>query len=329
MSHHMNEHENKRAVDRRLALLALASEQPASPGPCPEAETLAALVEGRLAQAESVGCRAHMADCEACYGLWLRLDQEWQQHQPASRKIGLLRLIRRPRVLTTVGSLLAAASVVLMLNLPVTQVDRISPPQVRKTTTEPVMPAPPAAAFAPPQAKPVPAELQDQPFPAPEHLTRPVEQAKADRQEIRVQDANTARKAVPPPAMIREWERKEIKEKAVAEPTDVGQAVEEERGEGRRREAAALLQPQQERMSVVAEEWYGHIRQGCQGEPQANFFSAIAAEGYRLLREPATLPDQDRQRIERIVAELGKKQPAGERCSALLEILEPKNQPAR
>ena len=319
----MSEHENKRAADRRLALLALASEQSDPSGPCPSAETLAVLAEGRLSQEEAGACLAHMADCEDCYALWLRLDQEWQQRQHTSKKIALLRLVRRPRFLTTVGSLLAAAaSVVLMLNLPITQVDRVNLPQMReKTMPELVMP--PAADIAPPQAKSIPAEQQDQPLPASKHLARLTEQAEIEtsRQETYAQDANTARRAAPL-AVVRERERMETKEKAVAPPAGAGQAVEK----GRRQEVAASLQPEQERVPVVAEEWYARIRQGCQDEPKADFFSAIAAQGHRLLREPAALSGQERQRIERIVAELGRKQPAGGRCAALLELLVPTNQ---
>ncbi|MDR2548696.1 MAG: hypothetical protein LBD10_00570 [Desulfobulbus sp.] len=354
----MSEHEDKRAADRRLALLALAGEQPGPAGPCLEAETLAALVEGRLTHEESQACLAHIAGCEACYALWLQVDREWRQQRPVDRKTALLRLVRRPRVLTTVGSLLAAAaSVALMLTLPTTQVDRIGLPQLQeKTMSEPVMEeaaAPPAADLAAPQPQSSPAEQPARPIPAPKPLARPPEPAKAEapprvkaeaaRREIKADDAGNADRATPPAANVaRERDGRALQEKkekmaaSPAEQADVGSGVAAERQDERRQEVAALSaaprtpaqaaaappQTEQEGMPATADAWYARIRRGCQETPRPEFFSAIAAQGEHLLRKPATLSSRDRQRIEAIVAELGKKRPTGGRCPVLLELIE-------
>ncbi|WP_310600767.1 hypothetical protein [Desulfobulbus sp.] len=355
----MSEHENKRAEDRRLALLALAGEQPRPAGPCLEAETLAALVEGRLAQEEAQACLAHIAGCDACYALWLQLDREWRQHRPASRKTALLRLVRRPRVLTTVGSLLAAAaSVALMLTLPSTQVDRINLPQLQeKTMSKPAMEeaaVPPAADIAAPQTQPLPAEQPARPLPAPKPSAPTAEPAKAAapppqvmaeaaRREIKADDAGNAGRLVPPAANgPRERDRRGMqgtKEKTAvlpAEQADTEREVAAGRQDAHRQEVAALSaasraparatapppQTEREEMPATAEAWYARIRRGCQESLRPEFFSAIAAQGEHLLQKPAALSSRDRQRIEAIVAELGRKQPAGGRCPVLLELIE-------
>lgn len=118
--------ERKRAAERRLALLVLAGEQPQPDGACLAPEEMAALVEGTLPPAQAEAGLAHLAHCEHCYALWRELDHEWQEQAEQSGRDALLRLIRRPRFLTAVGSLLAAAaSIAVFLNI-TTQVDRHS-----------------------------------------------------------------------------------------------------------------------------------------------------------------------------------------------------------
>ncbi|MCL1980123.1 MAG: hypothetical protein FWG62_03490 [Proteobacteria bacterium] len=348
----MNEYEDKKNADRRLALLVLTSEPPGPLGPCPSAETLAALVEGRLAPEEAKTWRAHLADCETCYGQWLQLDRQWQQNLLLNRKTTLLRLVSKPRFLTTMGSVLAAAaSVALILNLPFTQRGPINLPAPQEKTME-HQAAAPAADIAAPQAEPAPPAPLEQPLMAPEPLARPVEPAKmAMRQQAKSeaghradgQGANIAGKAAPQAATTaRERDQREIKEKA-ADLAAARQDVETGHRQERQQEvktlpaappapaqmAASSPQPEQERIPVTAEDWYSHIRQGCQGTPRADFFTAVAAQGEALLRGPGPLSSQDRQRIKSILAELGGKRPVADRCAALLELLGPTTQRPR
>lgn len=113
-----SEIEQQREADRRLALLALVSEQPEPSGACLEPEELSALVEGRLTPEQTEPCLTHLAGCERCYALWLRLDREWRGQTGRSNRNTLRRLISRPRVLAAAGSLLAAAaSIAVFLNI--------------------------------------------------------------------------------------------------------------------------------------------------------------------------------------------------------------------
>jgi len=110
--------EQQREADRRLALLALVSELPEPSGACLEPEELSALIEGRLTPEQIEPCLTHLAGCERCYALWLRLDREWRGQTGRSNRNTLRRLISRPRVLAAAGSLLAAAaSIAVFLNI--------------------------------------------------------------------------------------------------------------------------------------------------------------------------------------------------------------------
>jgi len=73
-------------------------------------------------------------------------------------------------------------------------------------------------------------------------------------------------------------------------------------------------------------EWRSRIRQGCQGQPGADFFTVLSQEGRQLLRESASLKKQERRQLERILAVLGTEQPAEQRCHTLLELLGPAGQ---
>jgi hypothetical protein len=69
--------------------------------------------------------------------------------------------------------------------------------------------------------------------------------------------------------------------------------------------------------------WETRIREGCQGQPKTDFIATISQHGQQLLRESNVLNKQEKQQIERLLAVLGKQQPAGQQCRALLDILDP------
>ena len=350
----LNRKRNKDAgeAERRLALLALAGERPAPASPCPEAETLAALVEGRLTAPETDACLAHLAACESCYALWLQLDREWRDQRPDRQRKGvLLRLTGRPRALPVAGSLLAAAaSIALVLTL-TTQADRARLPHpAEQSGSEQAMPAPshtPAEDRAAPQAEPPPkqqdylAPAQEQPRP-PAKPADTVARAKAKTGAVaETQDGEELRKAAPPAAV--EAKKREGKEEAT-DAAPLAEAESKATDAARQQQQAAPLpapprtpaqpaaappQAMREKAPVTAEAWYERIRQGCRAVPQADFFTAIAAQGKRLLQESPALSGQDRQRIERLVAELGQDRSAAGQCAALLKLLQSAEQGPR
>jgi hypothetical protein len=89
------------------------------------------------------------------------------------------------------------------------------------------------------------------------------------------------------------------------------------------RAAAPLPAPVDQATPLTLDNWRSRIRQGCQGQPGDGFFTEISRQGNQLLRESAALNKQDRRQIERILAVLGKDQPTGQQCPALLDILGP------
>lgn len=157
-----SEMDQQREADRRLAMLALVSEQPEPCGACLEPEELSALIEGRLTPEQIEPCLTHLAGCERCYALWLRLDREWRGQTGRSNRNTLRRVISRPRFLAAAGSLLAAAaSIAVFLNITVdhgtlphlpekaAQKQALSMPALKTTeqvAPEQEAPAPPAAA---------------------------------------------------------------------------------------------------------------------------------------------------------------------------------------
>jgi hypothetical protein len=70
-------------------------------------------------------------------------------------------------------------------------------------------------------------------------------------------------------------------------------------------------------------EWQTRIREGCHGQPGTDFMATISQQGQLLLRESTALHKKERQQIERLLAVLGKQQPAEHQCRALLDILGP------
>ena len=99
---------DKREVRRRLALLALASEQQEEAvGDCPEPEVFAAFLEGDPAAPENMAVLGHVSRCESCYQRWLELSRELKRAGQGASKAGSL--VKRKRWLGGAGSIGAIA----------------------------------------------------------------------------------------------------------------------------------------------------------------------------------------------------------------------------
>ncbi|MBV5316264.1 MAG: hypothetical protein JZU50_00505 [Desulfobulbaceae bacterium] len=347
--------EEKRAAERRLALLALAGTLPESSGSCLDAEELAALVEGKLAPGQIEACLAHLAGCEHCYTTWQQLDQDWQlRTRPPLRK-RLRLLLSRPRFLATAGSLLAAAaSIAVFLNITM-HADRqtlMRPPAqssqeqaLTAPTTEAADQAQPEKGIpAPaPPASMAPKALEQQ---AAAPLAQPVERSKKKARPHRVEPREQeALKPAQPPALAPKPEINAMQSPAVAEPERVVRDMMMEKKEqttqdGNRANDSIPIAPQAAMQSAVKAAvpqpapiagtasltlavWHNHIRAGCQGEPGPAFFDEITKQGQQLLQQSASLQKSERRQIERIIAMLADRQPAELQCRALLELLGP------
>jgi hypothetical protein len=108
---------DKREVRRRLALLALASEQQKEAvGNCPEPEVFAAFLEGDPAAPEYKAVLGHVSRCESCYQHWLELSRELGRAGQGASKAGSL--VKRKRWLGGAGSIGAIAlGIMLFLSL--------------------------------------------------------------------------------------------------------------------------------------------------------------------------------------------------------------------
>jgi len=350
--------EQQREADRRLALLALVSEQPEPCGACLEPEELSALIEGRLTPEQIEPCLTHLAGCERCYALWLRLDREWRGQTGRSNRNTLRRLISRPRVLAAAGSLLAAAaSIAVFLNITVDHgaLPRLPEKAVQEQALS--MPALKTADQVAPEQAPAPpaASSLQSADEQPGNLAINQADKLADRETVapRVDDAkhrsrNTAsqpldqtldaaasaqRKATAP-AITAQGEKKAEQSPAIADQ----QAVQSEETAAPPVGTAVPSSPQQPALRAAAAPpaaekaeaapltyatWQTALRQGCQGQPGPQFFETIRNEGTQLLRQSATLPKQERRRIERVLALIGGSQTPAQQCRAMLDTLGP------
>ena len=351
----------KREAERRLALLALASEQPEPSGSCLDPEELAALIEGRLEPEQVEPCLAHLAGCEHCYGLWLQLDREWQEQAGKSGRNRLRLLISRPRFLAAAGSLLAAAaSIAVFLNI-TTQVDRQvltrlpAQPVQEQVLSGPVTessdntvaeqgsaPPPPAAAKHPSEQSRM-KEQTAAPATPPAEGSKKKAPARTDRNESGALDA--AGPAQPPVMAAK-------REQRVAQaPAEVGKSVpanadmmadkKEQEATSLPEKSAATLKaapqaagrattgtpaPAVQAAPLTLAAWHNRIRAGCQDQRGPEYFAALSQQGQQLLRQSAALNQQEQRQIERLLAVLGNQQSTGQQCRALLEILGPAKQ---
>jgi hypothetical protein len=339
--------DKKRAAERRLALLALTGEQPKPSGLCLDAEQLACLVEGRLAAGNVEACLAHLADCEQCYATWRQLDQEWQQGAKGHRPDNLLKWFNRPRLLATTGSILAlAASIAVFLSITM-ESDRESLLRL------PAQPAQEQKQIAPPAEAKIerPLSLEQSTAPAPQQLEKQREKkplSRTDRVQAKEQEAAAqakasaqeadrtaaARKApaaavrAAPPLQAETASADKVTEKKgkisdmVAKEAAPSPAPPRLAAQGAREESANITEA--EPLTLI--EWQRMIREGCQGQPQPDFFTGITAKGRQLLaRKDAIMATEDRQQVSRVLNLLATRhqQPAAQQCQALLELLGP------
>ena len=314
-----------RAARRRLALLVLSSDQPAPATPCPEPTELAALVEGRLEPARVEVCLAHLAGCDQCAALWLRLDRHRQEQANSGRRGRLLRLVGRPRALKVAGSLLAAAaSLALVLTLTL-QADRTTLTRLPEKTAE----VQSRATSGTDSAVPPPAASEQQGYgrerletasphaagsTQPRSLEAKREKAVVHSKIATTEPASPAAEAQPAATGGQDLERSG--QKAASLP---GTAADEQApppsGQfqlGRRAKAPLTMRG-----------WQDRIRAGCTGQPDAAFFAGIRDQGRTLLADPTGLSEQERRMMERILALLTQPQPANDHCRAMLDLLGP------
>lgn len=331
----------QREQERRLALLALAGgSSPA--GPCPDAETLAALVEGRLAPEQLEACLGHLAGCDACASLWLQLDQEWRQ-SAKGRRSNLRQFLARPRVLAAAGSFLAAAaSIALFLNLTL-QADRHDlmrlPEQSAREQARPApTPAPqsieqaaksnettdrPAGLAAPEKELPPGTKIEDT-----AQRALPEKKAAGDAAAKKLK----AREAGPPLAApaargVKPEEKvsgavggvEPAREKALAGSADSAAAL----PEATMQSAPAAPDPAIESIPSL-DEWRRTLRHDCQSQAGAAAFARLQAQGQALRRHRGhTLAEIDRKQLEHLLALLAGPLPIEAQCQAILAELAP------
>ena len=332
------EFDKTRAARRRLALLVLSGDQPGSATPCPEPTELAALVEGRLEPARVETCLAHLAGCDRCCALWLRLDRQRQEQAAPGRRGRLLRLVNRPRVLTAAGSLLAAAaSLALVLTLTL-QADRTTLTRLPEKTAEVQSRATPGADSA------VLAESGESPVAAVPPPAASEQQAHGI-ERLETASPQTARSTQPRSRAAKREETVVRDRVATAEPESP--AVEAQPAatgghglerNGRERAASSLPSTaadeqappsgqfqlaRRAKVHLTFNGWQDHIRAGCTGQPDAAFFAGVRDQGRTLLADPASLNELERHQIKRILTLLTQPKPVDDHCQAMLDLLGP------
>ena len=327
-----------RAARRRLALLALSGDQPAPATPCPEPTELAELVEGRLEPARVEACLAHLACCDQCCALWLRLDRHRQEQAATGRRGRLLRLIGRPRTLTVAGSLLAAAAGVALVLTLTLQADRTTLTRQPEQSVEKQSRATPAADSAvlaksgenPVAAVPPPATSEQKTFArkrletaSPQMAGSAQSQSRAAKGEdgavrdrvATTEPASPAVEAQPAASNGQDLESNEQGRSASSLPNTTGEPAAPPSGR---------LQPaRRAKANLTFSGWQDRIRAGCKGQPDPTFFAGVRDQGRTLLAAPDGLNEQERRLIEGVLALLAEPQPANHRCRALLDLVGP------
>ena len=328
--------EEKRSAERRLALLALAGTQPEACGSCLEAETLACLVEGRLAPEQIEPCLTHLAGCEHCYAAWCHLDQEWQERTQHPGRKKMLQLLKRPRFLATAGTLLAAAASIAVFLTITLQADR------RAMTRLPAQPAREQILSAPASQASSNQALREKGVtaPAPPAAISPnlkeepttgqvVQQVEGEKNRASVRDdlnqSGKRETSTPAPAAKAEPATADTmpqqSRQDVARPDEAGQAT---AGAPPRSKQAASppLSGVVGASPLTLEDWLHQIRMGCQEQPGADFFTAVADQGQQLLAAPS-LHNPERRQVRQILALLAEQHPSDQQCRMLLDLLGP------
>ena len=108
--------QSKRDADQRLALLALALDEPVSTVACLDAEEMALLVEDRMTAAQAESLRVHLAGCESCYREWLLLSREQAELIKKDKSTGRPTWLRQP-LAKVVPALALAAGIIVFLTV--------------------------------------------------------------------------------------------------------------------------------------------------------------------------------------------------------------------
>lgn len=328
----IEELEQYKVQQRRLALLALLADQPKATSSCLEDDQLAALVEGSLAQDQVDECMAHLAQCDRCSALWVQLDQEWQRQERLEQRSKRRKLQKKPRPFTIIGSLLAAAASIAVFVTITTRVDRkISHPRpptpARQQSLTAVPPAPSeekdavqesALAIAPPQGQEPAAATDststDTPAAAPQLMAdRAVsdQQAEDEKKESAAPPALTTAQA---PLPASESANVAEKEGAPAAPEPMARMA---------KPAAAPPPPAvggAAPLSFAA--WQEQLRRECTQPPSAEQLAALAAQGRQMLASEA-LDAEGRQRVTTLLELVERQEDVELRCKAILELLGP------
>lgn len=295
----IEELEQYKAQQRRLALLALLADQPKATSPCLADEQLAILVEGSLAEDQVDECMAHLAQCDRCSALWVQLDQEWQRQERLEQRNKRRKLQKNPRPFTIIGSLLAAAASIAVFVTITTRVDRkIShpmprpPAQQQSLTAVPPMPSgekdavqKSAPAIAPPQREEpaTPAVAANQaPLPASESA------------KVAENEGAPATLAAAPEPMARM-----DKPAAAPSPPAVGGVA-----------------------SLSCAAWQEQLRRDCAQPPPPEQMAALATQGRQMLASEALDPE-DRQRVTTLLESLERREEVELRCRTILDLLGP------
>jgi hypothetical protein len=293
---------------QRLAFLALIADRPQPESECLDNETLAALVEGRLDRATTDACMAHLADCEACLTLWMRLDTYWQNQQKTNRPTTLHRFLSKPKVLAATGSLLAvAASVAVFVQI----------------TLQPTTDSLPLQYKVLPQAEHPSDSIPALPPSEPETLRQ------SETSTQKMSTASEARQSFPaPPADSNQATTRE--EESIVPPAIFGESLPRK---AKRGTVSSFATPQASdqsmRLSATAPSithWQRMIQQGCHKTPAPSFFLDIALYGQLLLKQKGTgsLSTRQRHQIKTILQQIKKTehQPDSQRCSIILPLVD-------
>lgn len=333
----------QREKERRLALLALARGS-TPPGPCLDAETLAALVEGRLPPAQLEACLGHLAGCDACAALWLQLDQEWRQSAKNNRS-NLRQFLARPRVLAAAGSLLAAAaSIAVFLNLTL-QADRHDLMRLpEQSAREQVLSAPAPAPQSIDQAARTNATTgrtdglaapAQEPLPPSSATTMetmsqravPEKKAAGDSAARKQKKTEATPLAAPATKTAKPTEEAQdaaggvrpTREKAPADSAEPAASA----PEATLHTMSAPAAPMAEALPIL-EAWRQALRHDCQGQADRQQLAQLQAQGQSLLRQKKPpLAENDRRQLERLLALLAGPLPVEARCRAILAELGP------
>lgn len=329
----IEEFEQYKAHQRRLALLALLADQPKTTTACLEDERLASLVEGAVPQEEVDQCMAHLAQCDRCSGLWVQLDQEWQRQEKIEQRNKRRKLQKKPRPFTVVGSLLAAAASVAVFVTITTRVDRklshpLTTPPARQQELAAVAPAPSEEKGVAQESVPATAPPQVQePVAATDRTAEPVaaSQLMADRAVNEEQAEAKKKDSVPPPTAPNQAPLLASGSANVAkkEGAPATLAAAPEPMARMAKPAAAPPQPAvggAAPLSVAA--WQEQLRRDCTQPPSPEHLTARADQGRQMLAAEA-LDAVGRQRVTTLLEVLERQEEIELRCKAILELLGP------